>query len=127
MSQPNTTSQKPSPPLHAERNFSTDTYLPRQTPSTSTAPTFTCRTPFSTSHLWSVSISEGSRSDLTLPRSLSFARARLPAGCGRVMTFALERFAIGLLLLLLPTPMRPPDLSSQMSVGSFVHTALVWR
>ena len=38
-------------PCTRRGNFSTDTYLPRQTPSTSTAPIFTCRTPFSSSHL----------------------------------------------------------------------------
>ncbi len=95
MSQPNTTSQKPSPLLLAEKNFSNDTYLPRQTPSTSTAPSFTCRTPCSSNHLCSRSVPEAWRSALTEPRSFSFERARLPAGCGSEMTFALERFAIG--------------------------------
>src|SRR5215813_1178021 len=47
MSQPNTTSQKPKPPLTAEKNFSAETYLPRQMPSTSTAPTFALVIPFS--------------------------------------------------------------------------------
>src|SRR6516165_1466048 len=80
MSQPNTTSQKPKPPLAAERNFSAEMYLPRQMPSTSTAPTFALVMPFSSNQRLRAPRSPPVRRELCLRGELR-ARARRAGVC----------------------------------------------
>ena len=86
MSQPKMTSQKPKPPSSALQNLSSETYLPRRTPSTSKPPIFTRRMPCFSKASLSCFASMG-REASTLSAQFSgtpsFGSSRLPMLCDR--------------------------------------------
>src|SRR5260370_602394 len=90
MSQPKMTSQKPKPPSTALQNLSSDTYLPRRTPSTSKPPILTFFTPCSSNFFFRAAASMAARyqpfgcaakyDQIVLAKSGEYAGACLP-GC----------------------------------------------
>src|SRR5215470_5500167 len=135
MSQPKTTSQKPSPPSAAERNFSSETYLPRHTPSMSTPPTFALRRPFSANQRFNASAPPGVGADeeLRSGRGERLRAARFWRGdILKVESSKSKVQSCGPIIIDIARPQRPFDFQLltfnyqclSHVCGSWVHTVL---